>query len=57
VKTGKAKAKRKLNRLPWPRKKKKSTDTIEETGPVAEAEEPGSIEPKPEADSEEETKA
>lgn len=58
VKTGKAKAKKEVEpAAPAPEEKEEEiVETVEESGPVAEAEEPGSIEPESEAEAEEETK-
>jgi large subunit ribosomal protein L17 len=63
VKTGKAKAKKEVEPVvKAPEEKEEEIiETVEEPGPVAEAEEPGSIEPQPEpeaeAEAEEEPKA
>jgi large subunit ribosomal protein L17 len=59
VKTGKPKAKKEAEpAVPTPEEKQEEiTDTMEESGPVAQADEPGSAEPEPEAGTEEETKA
>jgi large subunit ribosomal protein L17 len=59
AKTGKPKVKKEAEpAVPAPEEKEEEmTDSIEESGPVAEADEAGSTEPEPEADKEEETNA
>lgn len=59
MKTGKPKAKKEAEPVaPAPEEKEEGvTDTLEESGPVAGADEPGSTEPEPETGTEEETKA